>query len=118
MSLALGASEMISKSRVTGSADIMCGLYSSMQLGFGLAMGENLVWWAGEPPPNGPCDASNLSLWWKFVWYVLMLVISFATCKLDTCSIVSRVFNFSACYKPLKPSCKNFLTSCLQIQAP
>ena len=84
MSLTLGASEMISKSRVTGSADIVRGLYSSMQLGFGLAMGENLVWWVGEPAPNGPCAPSNLSLWWKLVWYVLILFISFPNCRLNT----------------------------------
>lgn len=67
MSLTLGASEMISKSRVTGSADIVRGLYSSMQLGFGLAMGENLVWWAGDVSTSVKCATQEIPLGWKFI---------------------------------------------------
>lgn len=81
MALTLGASEMISKSRVTGSADIVRGLYSSMQLGFGLAMGENLVWWAGDST-SAKCATQELPLGWKFILYVFIPVMS-STCRLN-----------------------------------
>lgn len=67
MALTLGASEMFAKAHVTGSASIMSGLYSSMQLGFGLATGENLMWW-NRDPVSATCIPKDFPHWWNLIW--------------------------------------------------
>lgn len=68
MSLTLGVSEMVAKSHVTGTSRIMYALFSALQLGFGLAMGENLVWWAPKPV-SAVCVPPNLSIWVNLIWF-------------------------------------------------
>ena len=68
LSLTLGVSEMVAKSHVTGTSRIMYALFSALQLGFGLAMGENLVFWAPKPV-SGQCVAPPLTIWVKLVWF-------------------------------------------------
>lgn len=68
LSLTLGVSEMVAKSHVTGTSRIMYALFSALQLGFGLAMGENLVIWAPKPV-TADCAPPNLSIWLKLLWF-------------------------------------------------
>ncbi|XP_024384416.1 uncharacterized protein C7D4.12c [Physcomitrium patens] len=68
LSLTLGVSEMVAKSHVTGTSRVMNALFSALQLGFGLAMGENLVVWAPKPV-TAECVSPTLPLWLKFVWF-------------------------------------------------
>jgi hypothetical protein len=67
MSLTLGVSEMVAKSHVTGTSRVMYALFSALQLGFGLAMGENLVWWAPKPV-SAACVSPDLSIWLNLIW--------------------------------------------------
>jgi hypothetical protein len=57
--LTIGVSEVVEASVLTGSARIPKALVSSLQLGSGLAIGENLVWWAPKLEPNS-CSNPNL----------------------------------------------------------
>ena len=84
MELTLGASEMFAKAHVTGSASIMSGLYSSMQLGFGLATGENLMWWDTDRV-SATCIPSDVPHWWNLIWQVVQLYMA-DLCNLDTLS--------------------------------
>lgn len=68
MSLTLGVSEMVAKSHVTGTSRVMYALFSALQLGFGLAMGENLVWWAPKPV-SAACVPPDLSIWLNLIWF-------------------------------------------------
>lgn len=69
MSLTLGVSDMVAKAHVTGTSRILYGLFSALQLGFGLSIGEGLVWWAQQSLPNpDTCEDSNLSFWWDILW--------------------------------------------------
>lgn len=68
LSLTLGVSEMVAKSHVTGTSRIMYALFSALQLGFGLAMGENLVVWAPKPV-SAECVSPTLPIWLKLVWF-------------------------------------------------
>ncbi|CAM6036502.1 unnamed protein product [Sphagnum compactum] len=65
--LTIGVSEVVEGSVLTGSARIMKALVSSLQLGFGLAIGENLVWWAPKLEPhscsNPNIPPSNIIIW-------------------------------------------------------
>lgn len=45
LSLTLGVSKMVAKAHVTGMSRIMYALFSALQLGFGIAVGENIVFW-------------------------------------------------------------------------
>jgi hypothetical protein len=45
----------------------MYALFSALQLGFGLAMGENLVWWAPKPV-SAACVPPDLSIWLNLIW--------------------------------------------------
>jgi uncharacterized membrane protein YjjP (DUF1212 family) len=67
LSLTLGVSEMVAKSHVTGTSRVMYALFSALQLGFGLAMGENLVWWAPKPV-SAACVPPDLSIWLNLIW--------------------------------------------------
>lgn len=68
LSLTLGVSEMVAKSHVTGTSRIMYALFSALQLGFGLAMGENLVIWAPKPV-SAECVSPILPIYLKLVWF-------------------------------------------------
>jgi uncharacterized membrane protein YjjP (DUF1212 family) len=68
LSLTLGVSEMVAKSHVTGTSRIMYALFSALQLGFGIAMGENLVLWAPKPV-SAQCISPALPIWLKLVWF-------------------------------------------------
>lgn len=68
LSLTLGVSEMVAKSHVTGTSRIMYALFSALQLGFGLAMGENLVVWAPKPV-SAECVSPSLPIWFKLIWF-------------------------------------------------
>lgn len=71
MALTLGVSDMVAKSHVTGTSCIICGLFSALQLGFGLSIGERLVCWAQERPPMPEtCEGSSLSFWWNILWFL------------------------------------------------
>jgi len=65
--LTIGVSEVVEGSVLTGSARITKALVSSLQLGFGLAIGENLVWWAPKLEPsscsNPNIPPSNIIIW-------------------------------------------------------
>jgi uncharacterized membrane protein YjjP (DUF1212 family) len=69
LSLTLGVSEMVAKSHVTGTSRIMYALFSALQLGFGLAMGENLVIWAPKPVSADSCLSPSLPVYLKLVWF-------------------------------------------------
>ncbi|KAJ7539359.1 hypothetical protein O6H91_11G088800 [Diphasiastrum complanatum] len=69
MALTLGVSEMVAKTYVTGTSHIMYALFSALQLGFGLSVGEKLVWWVKTEPSAPPCPASKLSVWWNVIWF-------------------------------------------------
>eukprot|EP00249_Psilotum_nudum_P014056 c24640_g2_i1 orf=1307-2398(+) len=68
MSLTLGVSEMVAKAHVTGTSRIMFALFSALQLGFGLSIGESLVWWATQPITQ-TCENHNLAIWWNIIWF-------------------------------------------------
>ncbi|KAJ7526929.1 hypothetical protein O6H91_16G027900 [Diphasiastrum complanatum] len=67
MKLTLGISEMVSKSYITGTSRIMNSLFSALLLGFGLNIGEKIVWWA---PVDPACQSNDLSEWWNVLWFV------------------------------------------------
>ncbi|KAG6556858.1 hypothetical protein Mapa_001805 [Marchantia paleacea] len=68
LSLTLGVSEMVARAHVTGTSRIMYAFFSSLQLGFGIAVGENIVFWAPTPPSSG-CEPTGLSYWWSILWF-------------------------------------------------
>ena len=68
LSLTLGVSEMVAKSHVTGCSRIMYALFSALQLGFGLAMGESLVVWAPKPV-SSQCISPSLPIYFKLLWF-------------------------------------------------
>ncbi|CAM6124882.1 unnamed protein product [Calypogeia fissa] len=68
LSLTLGVSEMVAKAHVTGTSRIMYALFSALQLGFGIAVGENLVFWE-EQAATMECEKPDLSIWWSILWF-------------------------------------------------
>ncbi|KAL3692257.1 hypothetical protein R1sor_005908 [Riccia sorocarpa] len=74
LSLTLGVSEMVAKAHVTGTSRIMYALFSALQLGFGISVGENLVFWA--PTVKPACQPSGLSFWWNILWFAFFSVAS------------------------------------------
>ncbi|KAL2628513.1 hypothetical protein R1flu_013199 [Riccia fluitans] len=67
MSLTLGVSEMVAKAHVSGTSRIMYALFSALQLGFGISVGENIIFWA--PAPTPACQPSGMSFWWNILWF-------------------------------------------------
>eukprot|EP00897_Mesotaenium_endlicherianum_P008150 jgi/Mesen1/7363/ME000381S06598 len=68
LSLTIGVSELVAQSSLSGSAKIMAALFSALQLGFGLAIGEKLVWWNKSKIPN-TCPGANPNPWLNLVWW-------------------------------------------------
>eukprot|EP00850_Spirogloea_muscicola_P012067 SM000077S21541 [mRNA] locus=s77:41844:44466:- [translate_table: standard] len=68
LSLTVGVSELVAKAHVTGTAHLMYALFSALQLGFGLAIGENLVWWAHHDIKK-TCSSPDLPYWWNLFWF-------------------------------------------------
>lgn len=46
----------------------MYALFSALQLGFGIAVGENLVFWEPQPATMD-CELPDLSIWWSPLWF-------------------------------------------------
>lgn len=67
--LTIGVSEVVESAVLTGSARIMKGLVTSLQLGFGLSIGESLVWWVPRLEPTA-CSAPDISPWFLVIWYL------------------------------------------------
>jgi len=61
-SLTIGVSEVVEGDVVSGSARIVKALVTSLQLGFGLMIGEKLAWWLPKLDPT-PCKDPNISTW-------------------------------------------------------
>lgn len=68
LSLTVGVSELVAKAYNSGSAKITYALFSAMQLGFGLAIGEQLCYWAPSRIPTS-CPGSTPSTWWNLLWF-------------------------------------------------
>ncbi|MCO5570735.1 hypothetical protein L7F22_062101 [Adiantum nelumboides] len=69
MAITLGVSDMVAKSHVSGTSCIIRAFFSALQLGFGLSIGDNLVWWA-QDSFLAPCEASSFSFWWDILWFL------------------------------------------------
>jgi hypothetical protein len=67
MPLTVGVSEMVAESHVTGTSRVMYALFAALQLGFGLAVGEDMMWWAPKPSKQG-CPPQDLPIWTKGIW--------------------------------------------------
>ncbi|KAG0569507.1 hypothetical protein KC19_6G095600 [Ceratodon purpureus] len=65
--LTIGVSEVVEGAVVTGSARIVKALVSSLQLGFGLMIGEKVAWWLPKLEPT-PCADPNISPWFLIIW--------------------------------------------------
>lgn len=65
--LTIGVSEVVEGDVVTGSARIVNALVTSLQLGFGLMIGEQLAWWLPKLEPK-PCGDPNISPWFLAIW--------------------------------------------------
>lgn len=59
--------EVVEGAVMTGSARITKALVSSLLLGFGLVIGERLVWWVPKLEST-PCDDPNISPWFLIFW--------------------------------------------------
>ncbi|KAI5064380.1 hypothetical protein GOP47_0021050 [Adiantum capillus-veneris] len=71
MALTLGVSDMVAKSHVMGTSRIIHAFFSALQLGFGLSMGDRLVWWAQDRSLEPEtCEVSSLSFWWDILWFI------------------------------------------------
>lgn len=68
LSLIPGVTEMVANSHVTGTSRIMYALFSSMQLGFGLETGENLVVWAPKTV-SAKCVSRTVTIWFKLICF-------------------------------------------------
>lgn len=68
MPLTVGVSEMVAESHVTGTSRVMYALFAALQLGFGLAVGEDMMWWAPKPSKQG-CPPQDLPIWTKGIWF-------------------------------------------------
>ena len=65
--LTIGVSEVVEGAVITGSARIVEALVTSLQLGFGLMIGEKLVWWLPKLDPK-TCADPNISPWFIIIW--------------------------------------------------
>jgi hypothetical protein len=65
--LTIGVSEVVEGAVITGSARIVKALVSSLQLGFGLMIGEKVVWWLPKLEPT-PCADPNIFPWFLIIW--------------------------------------------------
>ncbi|XP_024530260.1 uncharacterized UPF0442 protein C7D4.12c isoform X1 [Selaginella moellendorffii] len=75
MPLTLGVSEMVAKSHVTGTSRVIHGLFSALQLGFGLAIGDSFLWWS-KAHDKAHCTPPSISKWWNTLWLVGYIVAS------------------------------------------
>ena len=65
--MTIGVSEVVEGAIITGSARIAKALVSSLQLGFGLMIGEKVAWWLPKLEPT-PCGDPNISAWFLGIW--------------------------------------------------
>ncbi|KAH7440511.1 hypothetical protein KP509_04G111000 [Ceratopteris richardii] len=71
MALTLGVSDMVAKSHVMGTSCMIRALFSALQLGFGLSIGDRLVWWVHERPSKAQnCEPSSIPIWLNMLWFV------------------------------------------------
>jgi hypothetical protein len=92
--LTIGVSEVVEGSVLTGSARITKALVSSLQLGFGLAIGENLVWWAPKLEPNS-CSNPNIPPSNIIIWSSLSSSSLFSCCYLRVIALLEQFFAFN-----------------------
>ncbi|KAG6548590.1 hypothetical protein Mapa_010079 [Marchantia paleacea] len=67
--LTVGISEMVENSLISGTSRIVRALIASLQLGFGLLIGEKMVWWTHDAVQKD-CTSSQLSEWWDVIWFL------------------------------------------------
>ncbi|KAL2652223.1 hypothetical protein R1flu_020351 [Riccia fluitans] len=65
--LTVGVSEVVEASLVTGASRIIRALVASLQLGFGLVVGEKIMFW-GKSSVKEQCKPVQLSQWWDVLW--------------------------------------------------
>lgn len=65
--LTIGVSEVMEGAVITGVARISTALVTSLQLGFGLVIGEKIAWWLPKLEPT-PCTDSNISASFLVIW--------------------------------------------------
>lgn len=70
LSLTIGVSELVAKAYVSGATRVVAALFSALQLGFGMALGENLVWW-GEGKLPRECRGEAMHPAWQILWFFL-----------------------------------------------
>lgn len=72
LSLTLGVNELIGKTYVSGSSRITAAIFSALQIGFGVAMGVNLIFW-NTSKIEGDCQPPGLPTWLKLVWLLMYM---------------------------------------------
>lgn len=58
---------MMEGAGIAGIARISTALVTSLQLGFGLVIGEKIAWWLPKLEPT-PCADPNISAWFLVIW--------------------------------------------------
>ncbi|KAL3699744.1 hypothetical protein R1sor_017766 [Riccia sorocarpa] len=70
--LTVGVSEVVDSSIITGASRIVRALVASLQLGFGLVVGEKLMFWGKTSVRD--CNPVEVSGWWDILWILAFSV--------------------------------------------